>query len=250
MEDNEFEEVTIISHTDRPHRVFSEKSIEKLKEQISLEIVKEISGTEDKTYSDDPRLAPGLRELEKLKQDHLGEGEGKICAKDQREIGFISRVAGESGQYILGAGATVLFAAGEHSKLQTVSFRVRFVVFWGDHVVVAMLVHHTHVLDRNFELVKKLECRNRVEFCRHVQTTPQNLYIRGDSNGGGGQTKPIIRLDKNLKEDLILLPGKSCEDFFVCPKTETITTLNKEKEDTWNIRRDDKTVPLIPASTD
>src|SRR3990167_4954499 len=86
MEDNEFEEVTIISHTDRPHRVFSEKSIEKLKEQISLEIVKEISGTEDKTYSDDPRLAPGLRELEKLKQDHFGEGEGQINRDKEHSI--------------------------------------------------------------------------------------------------------------------------------------------------------------------
>src|SRR3990167_8479832 len=101
MEDNEFEEVTIISHTDRPHRVFSEKSIEKLKEQISLEIVKEISGTEDKTYSDDPRLAPGLRELEKLKQDHFGEGEGQI-SWNKDLIFFISRVAGESGQDLLG----------------------------------------------------------------------------------------------------------------------------------------------------
>src|SRR3990167_6487811 len=105
MEDNEFEEVTIISHTDRPHRVFSEKSIEKLKEQISLEIVKEISGTEDKTYSDDPRLAPGLRELEKLKQDHFGEGEGKCSGTN---IYFISRVAGESGQYLLGSMCGVL----------------------------------------------------------------------------------------------------------------------------------------------
>src|SRR3990167_2400251 len=114
MEDNEFEEVTIISHTDRPHRVFSEKSIEKLKEQISLEIVKEISGTEDKTYSDDPRLAPGLRELEKLKQDHFGEGEGRIRHDD--EIYFISRVAGESGQYLLGAKRTAVLCNGLNSS--------------------------------------------------------------------------------------------------------------------------------------
>src|SRR3990167_9753185 len=113
MEDNEFEEVTIISHTDRPHRVFSEKSIEKLKEQISLEIVKEISGTEDKTYSDDPRLAPGLRELEKLKQDHFGEGEVRI---NPSSIYFISRVAGESGQYLLGADGATLLSNG-HKQL-------------------------------------------------------------------------------------------------------------------------------------
>src|SRR3990167_7383990 len=124
MEDNEFEEVTIISHTDRPHRVFSEKSIEKLKEQISLEIVKEISGTEDKTYSDDPRLAPGLRELEKLKQDHFGEGEGQISRGD--EINFISRVAGESGQYLLGAGRRVFLCAGTDSKVYTCGYKVRF----------------------------------------------------------------------------------------------------------------------------
>src|SRR3990167_9231922 len=115
MEDNEFEEVTIISHTDRPHRVFSEKSIEKLKEQISLEIVKEISGTEDKTYSDDPRLAPGLRELEKLKQDHFGEGEGQINLNNQG-INFISRVAGESGQYLLGADDSMILSTGKPSN--------------------------------------------------------------------------------------------------------------------------------------
>src|SRR3990167_7273384 len=114
MEDNEFEEVTIISHTDRPHRVFSEKSIEKLKEQISLEIVKEISGTEDKTYSDDPRLAPGLRELEKLKQDHFGEGEGKI---PNQTIHFISRVAGESCQYLLGASEAILLSNGHQRRV-------------------------------------------------------------------------------------------------------------------------------------
>src|SRR3990167_615557 len=114
MEDNEFEEVTIISHTDRPHRVFSEKSIEKLKEQISLEIVKEISGTEDKTYSDDPRLAPGLRELEKLKQDHFGEGEDKM---EFNYIYFISRVAGESGQYLLGTIDHYLVSNGKRGKV-------------------------------------------------------------------------------------------------------------------------------------
>src|SRR3990167_5015167 len=125
MEDNEFEEVTIISHTDRPHRVFSEKSIEKLKEQISLEIVKEISGTEDKTYSDDPRLAPGLRELEKLKQDHFGEGEGQI--KSGYDIYFISRVAGESGQYLLGAGKLAILFAGQDTKYCALPYKVRFV---------------------------------------------------------------------------------------------------------------------------
>src|SRR3990167_1396803 len=114
MEDNEFEEVTIISHTDRPHRVFSEKSIEKLKEQISLEIVKEISGTEDKTYSDDPRLAPGLRELEKLKQDHFGEGKVGMPNFDHR---FISRVAGESGQYLLGCSKFALLSNGRESQV-------------------------------------------------------------------------------------------------------------------------------------
>src|SRR3990167_8974896 len=128
MEDNEFEEVTIISHTDRPHRVFSEKSIEKLKEQISLEIVKEISGTEDKTYSDDPRLAPGLIELEKLKQDHFGEGEGLIS--QDLEINFISRVAGESGQYLLGAGGLIKFCAGQDSKRASATWKVRFVHWW------------------------------------------------------------------------------------------------------------------------
>src|SRR3990167_9738717 len=128
MEDNEFEEVTIISHTDRPHRVFSEKSIEKLKEQISLEIVKEISGTEDKTYSDDPRLAPGLRELEKLKQDHFGEGEGKIYPGDH--FYFISRVAGESGQYLLGADHTLYFAKGQDSKSHKINYSARYGAFW------------------------------------------------------------------------------------------------------------------------
>src|SRR3990167_307088 len=134
MEDNEFEEVTIISHTDRPHRVFSEKSIEKLKEQISLEIVKEISGTEDKTYSDDPRLAPGLRELEKLKQDHFGEGEGNI---PQNDIYFISRVAGESGQYLLGTQQHIVVSNGQKAvQLPNDSKQQIFnLVVWGGHLV-------------------------------------------------------------------------------------------------------------------
>ena len=75
-----------------------------------MEIVKEINGTEDKTYSDDPRLAPGLRELEKLKQDHFGEGEGKISGD---QIQFISRVAGESGQYLLGTDEGCLLTDGQ-----------------------------------------------------------------------------------------------------------------------------------------
>src|SRR3990167_319835 len=137
MEDNEFEEVTIISHTDRPHRVFSEKSIEKLKEQISLEIVKEISGTEDKTYSDDPRLAPGLRELEKLKQDHFGEGEGKIFVEGTG-VHFISRVAGESGQYLLGSRFSFILANGKESRVVSFSGKVaRFLSPWGDLILVS-----------------------------------------------------------------------------------------------------------------
>src|SRR3990167_594542 len=156
MEDNEFEEVTIISHTDRPHRVFSEKSIEKLKEQISLEIVKEISGTEDKTYSDDPRLAPGLRELEKLKQDHFGEGEGQIGSG--WEIHFISRVAGESGQYLLGANTNVLlFTEGQPTKRTGLSYKARHVCFWGNHLFVTTLVDTISIFDLNFKLVKHLQ---------------------------------------------------------------------------------------------
>src|SRR3990167_8223387 len=133
MEDNEFEEVTIISHTDRPHRVFSEKSIEKLKEQISLEIVKEISGTEDKTYSDDPRLAPGLRELEKLKQDHFGEGEDKMTFQS---IYFISRVAGESGQYLLGDSHKALLSNGRESKvLEVFASYTQTMITWGRYLL-------------------------------------------------------------------------------------------------------------------
>src|SRR3990167_8298054 len=155
MEDNEFEEVTIISHTDRPHRVFSEKSIEKLKEQISLEIVKEISGTEDKTYSDDPRLAPGLRELEKLKQDHFGEGEGKISPDSH--IYFISRVAGESGQYLLGANNTLVHVTSQDFKCHTISYSARNAVLWQDNFLLFSFLEPLTVLSHDFSDVNQLK---------------------------------------------------------------------------------------------
>src|SRR3990167_2158551 len=241
MEDNEFEEVTIISHTDRPHRVFSEKSIEKLKEQISLEIVKEISGTEDKTYSDDPRLAPGLRELEKLKQDHFGEGEGRITAYDTR---FISRVAGESGQYLLGTEFGMLFANAQGCRVIPCGRTFwNFLAYWGQYIVAVPQSTRLRIYElENMTLVKHSEASALVWPSRNVQTTPKGLYFTSDRSS-------LIQLDQHLKESTIP-NSNAASDFFVCPKTETITMLKGSRLERL-IKSNDKQVhvkgPQLPT---
>jgi hypothetical protein len=224
MEDNEFEEVTIISHTDRAQRVFSENFIEKLKDQISLEIVKEINGTEDKTYSDDPRLAPGLRELEKLKKDHFGEGEGKICDGPHLEIRqsfyFISRVAGESGQYLLGAVESGILANGIDSKVYpNASEPVFYLIWWGDHLFLFDYYRNVTYFDRSLKKCGITAACYQSTASWGVLTTPEFLYFLNNTRG-------ISRLNKKLEESTVDCNGK-VRDFFVCPKTETITTLEE-----------------------
>src|SRR3990167_6324547 len=243
MEDNEFEEVTIISHTDRPHRVFSEKSIEKLKEQISLEIVKEISGTEDKTYSDDPRLAPGLRELEKLKQDHFGEGEGQINGNTQ--ISFISRLAGESGQYLLGADRHLIFARGQDTKKTSFTYKVRNACFWGNRLLAAMLVDFPVLYDLSVQDPQKLAVKGKVSNAHNLQSTESFLYLKGQR--GQDRRGVIIRLNKDLQMDTIEECSRDIIDFFVCPKTETITTLFMTEDD-YFLRRNDNQLKLTSQS--
>src|SRR3990167_2904425 len=235
MEDNEFEEVTIISHTDRPHRVFSEKSIEKLKEQISLEIVKEISGTEDKTYSDDPRLAPGLRELEKLKQDHFGEGEGKI-APDQA-IYFISRVAGESGQYLLGGQCFAVISNGHSSKQLLCDAGCSFVACWGDKLYVFSDWNSLEIFDVH---TLQLESTAYDSYClkssRNLTFSTNSMYFLSNPT-------TICKISDDLKEENIKCYNY-VQDFFVCPKTETITTLMEDDSQGFYIQRDFKKVYL------
>src|SRR3990167_7396005 len=198
MEDNEFEEVTIISHTDRPHRVFSEKSIEKLKEQISLEIVKEISGTEDKTYSDDPRLAPGLRELEKLKQDHFGEGEGKI-PWENLEIHFISRVAGESGQYLLGAQTQCILSNGESSPVVRQQENVtRFLLPWGDLILMSSECREVVGYSRNNFEERWRSINNVWTVSSHrVCSTTNKVYYMSSCQGF------LLAIDRDMNEECI-----------------------------------------------
>src|SRR3990167_8759139 len=140
MEDNEFEEVSIVSHTDST-LISADLSNVQLRykgEQVKIEVLMTISASNEETQevvkpeADDPRLAPGLRELEKLKQDHFGEG--KLISKNS-DIHFISRVAGESGQYLLGAGSAVTLSDGQRSTKQFCGAAIVDIIYWGDYAL-------------------------------------------------------------------------------------------------------------------
>src|SRR3990167_5762299 len=116
MEDNEFEEVTIISHTELPRPEQTHTiDVGEVRKRVSMETVQElyVKGKSPITKVDDPRLAPGLRELEKLKQDHFAEFQSCAFAP----FAFIARVAGESGQYLLGADGKTLVSNGRESRV-------------------------------------------------------------------------------------------------------------------------------------
>ena len=169
---------------------------------------------------DDPRLAPGLRELEKLKQDHFGEGKGRISII--KGANFISRVAGESGQYLLGASRIAKLTDSRpkcsvHVELPDPN---HFVV-WNSVWFVAQNLKPITMFDMTGKKVKDSQQIALVEPGRHLYTTLKGVYFRNRGH--------VISLDRKLKEATVYQTPGDIQDFFVCPKTETITTLEWEK---------------------
>src|SRR3990167_4432261 len=169
---------------------------------------------------DDARLAPGLRELEKLKQDHFGEGKGRISII--KGANFISRVAGESGQYLLGASRIAKLTDSRpkcsvHVELPDPN---HFVV-WNSVWFVAQNLKPITMFDMTGKKVKDSQQIALVEPGRHLYTTLKGVYFRNRGH--------VISLDRKLKETTVYQTPGDIQDFFVCPKTETITTLEWEK---------------------
>ena len=202
---------------------------------------------------DDPRLAPGLRELEKLKQDHFGEGADFMNSFGA--INFISRVAGESGQYLLGSYQKATLPTGQeghHEPFRT-QMDVRCILSVPPtaqtprkYLILGVRSVLLVGLNEQERELQKITSSSNLPIqplsSRHVSTTPKHVYVR--KLGGNG----ILRLDWTGSELDTLAEG-FVQDFFVCPKTETITTLNKEKEE-YLIQRNDKRIKVNRGQTE
>ena len=242
MEDNEFEEVTIISHTDRPHRLYfetsmSEAEFEHARQKINFELLQKMSHYKlTRAKNIDPRLAPGLRELEKLKQDHFGEGEGQIHQGSR--LFRITRLAGESGQYLLGARFSAIISNHQGSKVHFEINRGKYrhialldLFVWGPYICLLKNCGDLHFYDRNLEGLKAIFLHRW--FKESARTTPRHIYLMS-------QDGELSKIDRHLNA-VHLQSYTSIIDFFVCPKTETITTLNKKG---WQLSRGNTQVCL------
>src|SRR3990167_5625838 len=117
---------------------------------------------------------------------------------------FSSRVAGESGQYLLGAFCMAVLANGSKSRtVQTELEDFRFIQQWGNYLLTFLNVEYgdNHSIEvyslEDLQLVQVLRTVPDVSSSRHVFTTPHFLYCRS------GHGKSLARLDSRLDEEQI-----------------------------------------------
>ena len=224
MEDNEFEEGTIISHTDQGATILPQRTAERLMKDIRLEVTQKISPTENIKYGTEA-LNTKSTELERLWDIFcsLKPNDGyRYSALD-----FIVPAQLEaSGQYLLGVGLHAFCpnADDPDGAYRESGYRgtVSNLIHWGERFFVFASSKTPQVLNRNNNKMGGIKFGNtlfRGKPSRHVFTTQKYLYYLSD------QSK-IVRIDQRLREVVTLEDLGPVQDFFVCPKTETITTLD------------------------
>src|SRR3990167_2110123 len=146
MEDNEFEEVTIISHTDHGTSVLPQSTAERLMKEIKLEVTQKISQNENvKLGSLQHSTTPTLL-------DRLQSMLSKVSISGQTF--FISSTA-EKSFVITDTGAVIMYKQGNYKQLSMQGGFPFFVQTWGPYLMMCEFYAPVSALDQDGELVKK-----------------------------------------------------------------------------------------------
>src|SRR3990167_1000390 len=157
MEDNEFEEVTIISHTDHGTSVLPQSTAERLMKEIKLEVTQKISQNENVKlgslqHSTTPTLLDSIYQIVKKR--------GFIECYTR----FFSKDPWAQDHYLLGV-ANGIYRTDWSTATQGTTNRnfVYFIQPWGDRILVAQNGNSVIILDKDFQYVKKTESLSGTE---------------------------------------------------------------------------------------
>ena len=132
-------------------------------------------------------------------------------------------MAGESGQYLLGAVEQAVLSNSNVSQVkQGLDYPIFHLIHWGNHLFLFPYYSEVKIYDSNFECVSSTGNKFRGTASWGVHSNEKHLYFSNSTNG-------IVQVDKTLQEKVVK-HTKILQDFFVCPKTETITTIESGKE--------------------
>src|SRR3990167_491107 len=235
MEDNEFEEVTIISHTDHGTSVLPQSTAERLMKEIKLEVTQKISQNENvKLGSLQHSTTPTL--LDSIYQNGFG------TVANNRSVSFFSphRWDGYEKQFLMGYGNfTALLKDGVTTQQYSLNAAdgnalISYVLPWGEHYFVFPTQKCCHILDKNFNLVKTTKSVFMGLPSWHVVATNNYLYYLNFN-------RSVTRVDPKLQE-VVICSEHSSFDFSVDLKTDEVCTLS----DSGIVERYPKRVILNP----
>src|SRR3990167_4775991 len=211
MEDNEFEEVTIISHTDHGTSVLPQSTAERLMKEIKLEVTQKISQNEnvklgslqhsttptllDSIYQNVLRSENTTRYIRHISHHPWNPTLHKLLlAFDQRLYGV-----DDSGEQVL--------------KISDSSARIEAVTCWGQYIFVFRHHYTPEVFDWTGKSVKKLE--DCIFNSRKPQTSQTWLYYQSSERN-------IIRVSTSLQSSQVDIPQtiKSVHDMTVREKKD------------------------------
>src|SRR3990167_1604100 len=169
MEDNEFEEVTIISHTDHGTSVLPQSTAERLMKEIKLEVTQKISQNENvKLGSLQHSTTPSILDLIRIfKQTMTSLRVTCLC---QTKNGGMIASRDELFYYM--SNSLVL------KILPTEKGEIFSIVSWGDYIFVFRLQQGVKIYNQDFQVVRTTSSRADGSIRGPVNTSSQSLYFR------------------------------------------------------------------------
>src|SRR3990167_5691418 len=128
MEDNEFEEVTIISHTDQGATILPQRTAERLMKDIRLEVTQKISPTENIKYGSDQNSAAST-ELHQLIENNFANS-------PNLEFGFFSKISTKPTSYVIGSNVSALLSNGSVTSVVPSGAKVSTILRWQQYLAV------------------------------------------------------------------------------------------------------------------
>src|SRR3990167_7664746 len=199
MEDNEFEEVTIISHTDHGTSVLPQSTAERLMKEIKLEVTQKISQNENvKLGSLEGSTTPTL--LDAIHQNVLSQQTHPELGGLERTVWFFSKEfpqgSKQTQKYFLSIGQECLMTQLEQSvpavKLEVPpenastfggDHLINNVMLWGEYLLVFPMCASVFVFTPEGQFLKGLPVQYGIFPGWFVWRTRTKVYFK-DNDGG------------------------------------------------------------------
>src|SRR3990167_6263139 len=184
MEDNEFEEVTIISHTDLCSSVLPQTTAERLMKEVRLEVTQKISPTENVKLGtlQDPEAE---RRMNKI-QEHLAKN---VTAAESNFYMFHHSVIWEQGFWLLTNNGIIATVPQTINQVCTNDRKFKstcyFVIEIGRMVLLFFHMDRVRIVDSQTEQVSTLNVASKVDLADEPVVVSDWIFFKSDQNSVG-----------------------------------------------------------------